>query len=59
MEVPANEIYFIDFGSAKVYYQIQEDGNVISKDKAARISKEKFLDYLAVAKELGHNTGKL
>lgn len=53
------DIYFIDFDSAKIYYLIQEDGTVISKDKAAHITREKFLDYLAVAKELGHKTGKL
>ena len=54
-----HEIYFIDFGTAKVYYQILEDGSVISRDRRTTISRQKFLDYLATAKELGHKTGKI
>ena len=27
-----HEVYFIDFGKARIYYQIPEDGTVISKD---------------------------
>lgn len=54
-----HEIYFIDFGTAKVYCQILEDGSVISRDRRITISRQKFFDYLATAKELGHKTGKI
>ena len=53
------EVYFIDFGKAKVYYQIPEEGMVILKDGKTTISRQKFLDYLATARELGHKTGKI
>lgn len=62
MEVQANsvEVYFIDFGNTTVYYQIIDDGaRVISRNKSAVISRQKLLDYIATAKELGHKTGKL
>lgn len=54
-----HDVYFIDFGKAKIYYQIPEKGTVISKDGKTTISQQKFLDYLATAKELGHKTGKI
>lgn len=54
-----HEVYFIDFGKAKIYYQIPEDGTVISKDSKTTISRQKSLDYLATAKELGHRTGRI
>lgn len=53
------EVYFIDFGTARVYYKILEEGSVISRDRKTTISRQKFLDYLATAKELGHKTGKI
>lgn len=53
------EIYYIDFGTAKLYYQVLDGNTVISKDHRTIISRDKFLDFLATAKELGHKTGKL
>lgn len=54
-----HEVYFIDFGKARIYCQIPEDGTVMSKDGKTTISRQKFLDYLATAKELGHRTGRI
>ena len=53
------EIYYIDFGTAKLYYQVLDGTTVISKDHRTTISRDKFLDFLATAKELGHKTGRL
>lgn len=53
------EIYYIDFGTSKLYYKVLDDNTVISKDHRTTISRDKFLDFLATAKELGHKTGKL
>lgn len=54
-----DEIYYIDFGTTKRYYKVQDDNKIISRDGTATISKNKFLDFLATAKELGHKTGRL
>lgn len=59
MEALTNDIYYIDFGSSKVYYQVYPDNTVICKDGKTHIPLTKFLDYLATAKELGHKTGKI
>lgn len=53
------EIYYIDFGTAKLYYQVIDGNTVISRDRQTTLSRDKFLDFLATAKELGHKTGKL
>lgn len=53
------EIYFVDYGAAKVYYTIQDDNTVVTQGKVIILSRDKFLDYLATARVLGYNTGKL
>lgn len=53
------ETYYIDFGTAKIYYQVVNGTTVISRDKATTLPKDKFLTFLAIAKELGHKTGKI
>lgn len=54
-----HETYYIDFGTAKLYYQVIDDNTIISRDKTATLPKDKFLTFLAIAKELGHKTGKI
>lgn len=53
------ETYYVDFGTAKLYYTVLDGSTVISRDRVTTLSKEKFLDFLAIAKELGHKTGKI
>lgn len=53
------ETYWIDFGTAKLYYTVLDGNTVISRDHTATLSKQTLLDFLAIAKELGHKTGKL
>lgn len=52
------ETYYVDFGQGSVYYQVV-DGAVICHDKKSPISLNKFLDFIATAKELGHKAGRL
>lgn len=59
METLAGDVYYIDFGTAKVYYQVYVNNTVICKDGKVHIPLAKFLDYLATARELGHKTGKI
>ena len=54
-----HETYYIDFGTAKLYYQVIDDNTIISRDKTVTLPKDKFLTFLAIAKELGHKTGKI
>lgn len=53
------ETYWVDFGAAKLYYTVLDGSTVISRDRATTLSKDKLLDFLAIAKELGHKTGKI
>lgn len=54
-----HETYYIDFGTAKLYYQVIDDNTIISRDKTVTLPKDKFLTFLAIAKELEHKTGKI
>lgn len=54
-----DEIYYIDYGAAKVYYTVLDNGMVETVGSKVTISRDKFLDYLATAKVLGHKAGKL
>lgn len=53
------EIYFVDYGAAKAFYTVREDNTVFTKGRMITLSRDKFLDYLATARVLGYNTGKL
>lgn len=53
------ETYFVDYGISKVYYKLEEDNTVVTQGRTITLSRDKFLDYLATARVLGHNTGKL
>lgn len=53
------ETYWIDFGTAKLYYTVVGGNTVISRDRTTTLSKQTLLDFLAIAKELGHKTGKI
>lgn len=53
------EIYYIDYGAAKVYYKVLDNGTVVVGDSSVTLSREKFLDYLATARVLGHKAGKI
>lgn len=53
------EIYFVDYGAAKVYYTLRDDNTIVTQDRTITLSRDKFLDYLATARVLGHNTGKI
>lgn len=54
-----HEIYYVDYGAAKVYYRMDGDNAVCVQDRRVTMPREKFLDYLATARVLGHKTGKL
>lgn len=54
----AKEIYYVDYGAGTVYYHVI-DGIVTKDGKPLAISFDKFLDYIATAKELGHKAGRL
>lgn len=53
------EIYFVDYGAGKVYYTLRDDNTIVTQDRTIILSRDKFLDYLATARVLGHNTGKI
>lgn len=53
------EIYYIDYGAAKVYYKVLDNGVAVVGGSSVTLSREKFLDYLATARVLGHKAGKL
>lgn len=53
------EIHFVDYGAAKVYYTIQDSNTIYTQGRKITLSRDKFLDFLATAKVLGYNTGKL
>lgn len=53
------EIYFVDYGAGKVYYKLLDDNTIVAQDRTITLSRDKFLDYLATARVLGHNTGKI
>lgn len=59
MDEEKQEIYYIDYGAAKVYYTVTGDGRVIVGGNSVVISREKFMDYLATAKVLGHKAGQV
>lgn len=53
------ETYFVDFGQSRIYYRVYDENTVITPNGEKTISRQKFLDYLATARELGHKTGKI
>lgn len=57
--ITSQEIYWIDFGTTKLYYTVLDGNTVISRDRKTTLSKQTLLDFLAIAKELGHKTGKI
>ncbi len=52
------ETYFVDFGQGSVYYQVV-DRAIFADGKRSAVSIDKFLDFIATAKELGHKAGRL
>ena len=59
MKKENSEIYYIDYGAAKVYYRLLDANTVAVSGGSVTLSREKLLDYLATARVLGHKTGKL
>lgn len=53
------ETYYVDYGAAKVYYRMDGDSAVCVQDRRVTMPREKFLDYLATARVLGHKSGRL
>lgn len=53
-------IYYVDYGAGKVYYRAVGE-NFVERvgGLTATMPREKFLDYLATARVLGHKTGRL
>ena len=58
-ENAAAETYWLDLGTTKVYYHVTGDNTVAVRGKSITISRQRLLDFLATARELGHKTGKL
>lgn len=54
------EIYYVDYGAGKVYYRTVGE-NLVERvgGLTATMPREKFLDYLATARVLGHKAGRL
>lgn len=52
------EIYGADFGESKVCIHITEFG-VVANDKTLTIPRQRILDFIATAKELGFNVSKI
>lgn len=53
------EIYKIDFGSGSIYFQVLNDNEVVCLDKTVTMPKQRLLDFIATAKVLGLNAGKI
>lgn len=45
--------------NTEVYYTLRDDNTIVTQDRTITLSRAKFLDYLATARVLGHNTGKI
>lgn len=59
MEKDKDEIYFIGDRYSSRYYHIIDDTTVRLGDEKYTISRERFLDFIAAAKALGFNAGRL
>lgn len=53
------EIYKIDFGTGSIYFQTLNDNEVVCLDKTVTMPKQRLLDFIATAKVLGLNAGKV
>lgn len=54
-----NEIYYIDTGAAKLYFQLIDDNTVQCRGNTTVMPRQKLVDFISTAQVLGLKAGRL